>query len=124
MGSLEEYLRMTTKRLLMHGHDLIVVSSHTSPCPRCAVWQGRILSITGKTPGYPTLKEARKAGLFHEGCRHAIGAHVDLDKEIRELEADLRQESPTNNPNIGCGCGTLAALLGIAAVVASLLYLL
>jgi len=39
-----------------------------------------------KTPGYPTLEEAREAGLFHPNCRHAYGLYLDIDAEIRREE--------------------------------------
>ena len=39
-----------------------------------------------KTEGYPTLEEAKAAGLFHPNCRHAYGLYIDLDKEIKERE--------------------------------------
>ena len=49
-------------------------------------WEGKILSLTGKTPNFPTLEEARAAGLFHPNCRHAYGLHIDLDKETKKAE--------------------------------------
>jgi hypothetical protein len=42
-----------------------------------------------KNEGYPTLEEAKAAGLFHPNCRHAYGLYIDLDKEIEELEREL-----------------------------------
>jgi hypothetical protein len=72
------------------GHDLIKVSTHRGACPNYASrGKAKILSITGKTKGYPTLEEAKAAGLFHPNCRHAYGLHIDLDKEIEELEREL-----------------------------------
>lgn len=35
------------------------------------------------------LEEAKAAGLFHPNCRHAYSLHIDLDKEIEELEREL-----------------------------------
>ena len=83
---MEAHLQGTANRLVEQGHDLVKVSTHRGACEKCAPWQGKILSITGKTPGYPTLEEAKAAGLFHPNCRHAYGLHIDLDKEIEELE--------------------------------------
>ena len=87
--TMECHLQGTANRLAEQGHDLVKVSSHRGACPLCIPWQGEILSITGKTEGYPTLEEAKTAGLFHPRCRHAYGLHIDLDKEIEELEAGL-----------------------------------
>ena len=87
---MQAHLEGTANRLVEQGHDLIKVSTHRGACELCQPWQGKILSITGKTKGYPTLEEAKAAGLFHVNCRHAYGLHIDLDKEIEELEAEER----------------------------------
>ncbi len=71
--TMEAHLQGTANRLLEYGHDLVKVSTHSRPCEMCEPWQGRVLSLTGKTEGYPTLDEARARGLFHPNCRHAYG---------------------------------------------------
>jgi len=87
--TMEAHLQGTANRLVEQGHDLIKVSTHRGACEKCVPWQGKILSITGKTEGYPTLEEAKAAGLFHPNCRHAYGLYIDLEKEIEELEREL-----------------------------------
>ena len=87
--TMEAHLQGTANRLVEQGHDLVKVSTHRGACELCQPWQGKILSITGKTKGYPTLEEAKAAGLFHVNCRHAYGLHIDLDKEVEELEREL-----------------------------------
>ena len=87
--TMQAHLEGTANRLVEQGHDLIKVSTHRGACPLCEPWQGKILSITGKTKGYPTLEEAKAAKLFHPNCRHAYSLHIDLDKEIEELEREL-----------------------------------
>ena len=94
----EAHLQGTANRLVEQGHDLIKVSTHRGACELCQPWQGKILSITGKTEGYPTLEEAKAAKLFHVNCRHAYGLYIDLDKEIEELEAELNL-SPEEEKN-------------------------
>jgi hypothetical protein len=84
--TMQAHLEGTANRLVEQGHDLVKVSTHRGACPLCLPWQGKILSITGKTEGYPTLEETKAAGLFHPNCRHAYGLYIDLDKEIGELE--------------------------------------
>lgn len=69
-------------RMLQSGWDLVQVSNHNSDHVECAVWEGKILSLTGKTPtgtelpgGYEvagTVAQATAAGLFHPNCQHAI----------------------------------------------------
>lgn len=82
--TMEAHLQGTANRLVEQGHDLVKVSTHRGACELCQPWQGKILSITGKTKGYPTLEEAKAAKLFHPRCRHAYGLYVDLDAEIED----------------------------------------
>lgn len=61
-------------RLSASGHDLVRIPDVPRNCPRCAPWEGRTVSISGQTPGYATVADARSAGLWHPGCRHqAVG---------------------------------------------------
>ena len=85
----EAHTQGTLNRLTEHDHDLIVVSRHARACSLCVPWEGKVLSITGRTKGYPTFAEAKTAGLMHPNCRHAVSLWIDLDREIRELEDEL-----------------------------------
>jgi hypothetical protein len=78
---MQAHLEGTANRLVEQGHDLVKVSTHRGACELCRPFEGKILSITGKTPGYPTLEEAKAAGLFHVNCRHAYGISIDLDAD-------------------------------------------
>jgi len=93
--TMEAHLQGTANRLVEQGHDLIKVSTHRGACPLCEPWQGKVLSITGKTKGYPTLEDAKAAKLFHPRCRHAYGLYIDLDKEIEEPEIGLEAGETT-----------------------------
>jgi hypothetical protein len=75
-STMEAHLQGTANRLLEHGYDLVKVSKHANPCEKCVSWEGKILSITGKTSGYKTLDEARNNGLFHPNCRHAYSLYL------------------------------------------------
>lgn len=70
----ETMINGTANRLLEHGQDLAEITGGTAKntCDICRGWTGRIVSLTGKTPGYPTLDDARAAGLFHPRCTHNI----------------------------------------------------
>ena len=81
----------TLNRLSEQGHDLIIVSRHRGACPLCTPWEGKILSISGKTKGYPTFEEAKASGLMHPNCRHTVSLYIDLDKEIEELDKEAGQ---------------------------------
>jgi hypothetical protein len=68
--------RGIANRLVENNYDLVQVSSHNSDHYECAVWEGKILSATGATKGYPTVADATAAGLFHPNCKHAINVLV------------------------------------------------
>ena len=70
--TMEAELQGTVNRTLEAGMDLVKVSDHQEECELCRPWEGRVLSLTGATAGYPTLEEAKAAGLFHPRCLHAL----------------------------------------------------
>lgn len=69
-------------RLVETGHDLVMVSDAPEECELCRPWEGKILSLSGRTPPdrqraggvsftvAGTLGQARDAGLHHPNCRH------------------------------------------------------
>lgn len=66
----------TLDRFTDAGRDMVIVSDAPQECQVCRPWEGRVLSISGATPGYPTVGAATSAGLFHANCRHALGAYI------------------------------------------------
>lgn len=72
------------------GSDLVMVSRGGDPnCKHCFPWEGRILSITGKTKGFPTYDEARRAGCFHPNCTHTL---EPVDEELDADEVNLQRQ--------------------------------
>ncbi|HUT62193.1 MAG TPA: phage minor capsid protein [Phycisphaerae bacterium] len=66
---------------LVLGGDLMQLTVHSGACPVCLPWQGKIFSISGRTPGFPLLTNERRAPL-HPRCRHAtIGVDADILEE-------------------------------------------
>ena len=65
-----------TQEALNHGEDLVIISDHWDECPLCAQWERTVLSLTGATPGYPTVADARAGGLFHPNCLHSMTVYV------------------------------------------------
>lgn len=58
--------------MIESGIDLARISSHGA-VDRCKRWEGKIVSITGATPGYPTLQESRESGdIWHPRCKHFL----------------------------------------------------
>jgi hypothetical protein len=68
----------TMNQLTYNGYDLVKMSSHATTCPVCAVYQGRVYSISGLTPGYPKLSIAFSGGHanIHPRCRHVIAPYI------------------------------------------------
>ena len=84
--TMEAHNQGTINRLAESDFDLVIVSSHGGACKLCVPWESKVLSITGKTPGYPTLAEAKAAGLFHPNCAHAMSLYIDLEEGLPEPE--------------------------------------
>jgi hypothetical protein len=75
--------RGLANRMVENDYDLVQVSSHGAT-DVCGEWEGKILSVTGKTPGYKTVAQTEAAGLFHPNCRPAINVIVmDLARETK-----------------------------------------
>lgn len=78
-------------RMLENGYDLVQVSNHNSSHDACRRWEGRILSVSGNTEGYPTLAQAEESGLFHPNCKHAINAIIpSLARKTEAYNPDER----------------------------------
>lgn len=63
-----------------YGFDLVEITDHGSEHEECAAWEGKIVSLTGKTDGYPSLQDAIDAGLFHIGCKHGYGIVSNISR--------------------------------------------
>ena len=80
-----------------NGCDVVRVTVSGNPCPDCAVWENRLLSISGSTPKLPTVEEALAAGLCHPNCTHSF---VAVGDEVRgeDFKADGRPKDGLNSP--------------------------
>jgi len=54
------------------GSDIVTISVSGDSCDACGKYENALLSISGATPGLPTLEEAMAEGLFHPNCTHRI----------------------------------------------------
>lgn len=90
--------------LIRAGVDLVVVGTHSTEgsCAKCRPWLGRTLSLTGATPGFPTLADAKAAGFRHPHCRCGWGAPgtltpvpspADLARSAAAYEASQRKRA-------------------------------
>ena len=76
-------------------YDLCQISDHYGACPICEAWQGVVISISGKTPGYPTLWEAENAGVFHPRCMHDMSVYREgISTGARDHPAPVMEASP------------------------------
>ncbi len=75
-------------RMVENGFDLVQVSTHYSNHRECQVWEGKILSLTGKTEGYQTVAFAESKGLFHPNCKHAINGAIPSLSTLTRSYAD------------------------------------
>lgn len=82
-------------RIAENGFDLVEVSYDGHPCELCQPWEGKILSYSGQTPGYPTYNDALEAGLFHPNCKHAINV----------LSPDLAAQTSAYDSRVGAYSG-------------------
>lgn len=58
--------------MIENGIDLARISAHGA-VDRCRKWENKIISLTGATPGYPTLHESRESGdIWHPRCKHFL----------------------------------------------------
>lgn len=76
---------MGFERMFEYGSDLVVVSAHAGARPRCAPFQGRIFSLSGRHPKYApwsSTSYGEPAGLLGINCGHWIDPFIEgLDRE-------------------------------------------
>ncbi len=80
-----------------NGDDVVAVSVSGNPCPACAEWENRLLSITGSDKSLPTVEDATAGGLFHPNCTHSLVAVSDYDRE-HDYTKEGRPEEGYNAP--------------------------
>lgn len=71
---------MQLERFKEFDVDLIEVSSHVDARPKCAICQGKIYSLSGKSKKYPawsTSTYGEVDGLLGINCRHKIYAYIE-----------------------------------------------
>jgi hypothetical protein len=75
---MNSYNNGVANQMMEHNHDLAYVTSYGAcKCDVCLSWEGKVLSLTGKTPGYPSLEQAYADGLFHPNCKHRMRPFIE-----------------------------------------------
>jgi hypothetical protein len=73
---MNSYNQGVANQILHRGGDLAQIDSYAGcVCDICTKWEGKVVSITGKTIGYPKLDDAYAEGMFHPNC-------YDKDTEV------------------------------------------
>ena len=80
-----------------NGEDVVRVTVSGNPCPACAVWENRLLSISGATKGLPTVEQATAAGLCHPNCIHSFVAVGEFARS-EDFTGDGRPKTGVNSP--------------------------
>jgi hypothetical protein len=82
---------------LAHGQDLVQTSSHWPTCPKCAPWNGVIVSLTGTDENYPSMETARNEGLFHANCLHSFSIYIPGFSDEGRTEVIPDEEAQRKN---------------------------
>jgi len=89
----EMAMRSSTANAMLQGHtdritelgiDTVIVSDAVEECSICRPFEGRVLSLSGRTTGrlkdgrtvMCSLAEAKSKGLFHNNCRHSHSIYL------------------------------------------------
>ena len=94
MGAYAEMaVRSATSNAMLQGHtdriqelgiDTVIVSNSPEECSICRPFEGKVLSLSGRTTGrlkdgktvVASLSQAKSAGLFHNNCRHSHSIYL------------------------------------------------
>jgi hypothetical protein len=102
--------RSATSQAMLQGHadrvqelgiDTMQVSDATEECDICRPYEGKVLSLSGRTVGdrlkdgvkvFASVREAKSKGLFHNNCRHSMSIYLPgITKRHKDTE------DPTGN---------------------------
>jgi hypothetical protein len=92
-STMETFRQGTANEYIQNDIDLVQINNviTSMSCEVCRKYAGKIISLTGKTPGYPTLDEIRAEGMFHPNCIHSYHVVIPdlgaLQEENKRLEA-------------------------------------
>jgi hypothetical protein len=103
--AMDAYRLGRVNRTLDNGIDLFQVSAHLTSCENCRPAEGKVYTITGQTPGFPTLDslQAMAPHLYAPNCRH-VGMPFVVDlvnkKEVIEVTRFSNKRKPINEKQL------------------------
>ncbi|OAK70088.1 phage minor capsid protein [Lederbergia galactosidilytica] len=93
-GSVERYKE--------NEQDLVQIIENSDTCPVCARYSGLVVSLTGKTPGYPVVGENDiQLPPYHPNCRGSVRPYViefKTESEIQEVKRRNTAYAPDKDP--------------------------
>lgn len=80
-------------QLSENGYDLMIMTEHYPTCSKCAQFQGRVYSISGKDKRFPPLSSAFSGGYrnIHPNCRHSVHPWIESMQTPQELQEALKK---------------------------------
>jgi hypothetical protein len=80
--------------LIDEGRDLVMIIGGTSTDsnPACIKFDGKIVSMTGQTSGFPTLNDYTSTGGFHPNCVHST-AYISQTFGPHQKELEKQRDS-------------------------------
>ena len=94
-GRKAEVLEEFNRRYRELGTDLGVISSDCGdPGAPCARWHGRIISVLGRTAGFPTLADVDAEAVFGDDLPHRVeyvDEMIDADEIARQKAGPSRR---------------------------------
>lgn len=85
----------TLNQLQNHGYDLVKMSKHSPTCSICAIYQGRVYSISGKSSDYPPLDTAYSGDYanIHPDCAHVLEPYIPALADDPEGDKEFSNRS-------------------------------
>lgn len=93
----DAHLQSTKQSADELGLDLAIISHNATTVDACLYWEGVVVSVNGRTEGYPNLDDAIATNeVFHPNCRH----HITLITSLDQLTDKQRKEHEDKLPKV------------------------
>lgn len=86
----------SNRRYIEAGQDLVEIEGNKECCEICARYQGMVVSLTGKTPGYPVVGGDIKLPPYHPNCRCGHTVFMLRYVSDKEVEAAKKRNARFN----------------------------
>lgn len=84
----------STNRYVDSGQDLVQIIENSDTCPICGRFRDMVVSLTGKTEGYPAVgQNGIKLPPYHPNCRGSVRPYVARFKTEDEMAATKKRNA-------------------------------